>query len=136
MKFRYTAVVAFFILASLNPAHAKHHRQHHHRYYDAGTVIGGRPAGCPHQFCGCGASLRVFGKIIPSLNLASNWYRFPRAFSPASGMVAVRPHHVFVLERPGSQPGVWLVRDSNSGNHLTRLHERSISGYTIVNPNG
>ena len=36
------------------------------------------------QFCGCGAALRVFGRIVPELNLAANWLRFPRT-SPAPG---------------------------------------------------
>src|SRR3954464_9602898 len=27
-----------------------------------GRVVGGRPAGCPSSFCGCGAALRVFGR--------------------------------------------------------------------------
>lgn len=98
------------------------------------TVIGGRPDGCPRQFCGCGASLHVFGKIIPALNLAANWLRFPRA-EPAPGMVAARPGHVFVLKQHIAG-GVWLVHDSNSGRHLTRIHPRSIAGFKIVNPHG
>ena len=52
-------------------------------------VIGGRPPGCPAQYCGCGASLHLFGRIIPALNLAANWLRFPRA-QPAQNMVAAR----------------------------------------------
>lgn len=100
----------------------------------ASQVIGGRPKGCPHAFCGCGASLHLFGRIIPSLNLAANWLRFPHA-SPAPRMAAVRRHHVFVLEQHigGS---IWLAFDANSGGHATRMHERSISGYVIVNPSG
>ena len=39
-----------------------------------GKVVGGRPAGCPRSFCGCGASIRVFGRIVPGLNLASTGY--------------------------------------------------------------
>lgn len=95
-------------------------------------VIGGRPAGCPHAFCGCAASLHLFGKIIPALNLAANWLRFPRA-APAPNMAAARPGHVFVLKQhiAGNQ---WLVFDPNSGGHHTRLHARSIAGFTIVNP--
>jgi hypothetical protein len=96
------------------------------------AVVGGRPAGCPHAFCGCGASLRIFGRIIPMLNLAANWLHFPRA-QAAPGMVAVRHHHVFVLERHLGG-NVWMAHDSNSGRHLTRVHPRSISGYAIVNP--
>jgi hypothetical protein len=98
------------------------------------VVLGGRPSGCPHAFCGCGASLYVFGRIIPTLNLAANWLRFPRT-APAPNMVAARRGHVFVLERHivGNK---WLVHDSNSGGHRTRVHPRSIAGFAIVNPRG
>jgi hypothetical protein len=97
-------------------------------------VIGRRPAGCPRKFCGCEASLYLFGKIDPYLNLAANWLRrFPRT-SPAPGMVAARPGHVFVLvSHAGGNE--WLVHDGNSGGGLTRRHIRSIAGYRIVNPN-
>jgi hypothetical protein len=121
--------------------HANHHRQYHHHYayhsfhHSSSGVIGGRPSGCPHAFCGCGASLYLFHKIIPALNLAANWFRFPRAY-PAPNMVAVRRHHVFVLVHETERPGVWVVHDSNSGGGRTRLHERSIAGYAIRNPYG
>ena len=49
------------------------------------------------------------------------------------GMVAVRRHHVFVLETRLDR-GLWMVYDANSGQHLTRVHARSLAGYTIVNP--
>ena len=91
------------------------------------------PAGCPRRLhCGCGAAVRVFGAPIRALWLAAEWFRFPRA-QPAPGMVAVRRHHVFVLERELA-PGIWLVYDANSGRGLTRIHSRSIAGWTIVNP--
>ncbi|WP_440639694.1 hypothetical protein ACSHT2_34985 [Bradyrhizobium sp. PUT101] len=97
-------------------------------------VVGGRPAGCPSSFCGCGAALRVFGRIVPELNLASNWLRFPRT-SPAPGMVAARRGHVFVLEQHLGGD-VWMAYDANSGGRATRIHARSLRGYTIVNPRG
>ncbi|WP_027577212.1 hypothetical protein [Bradyrhizobium sp. WSM1743] len=97
-------------------------------------IVGGRPAGCPSSFCGCGAALRVFGRIVPELNLASNWLRFPRT-SPAPGMVAARRGHVFVLEQHLGGD-VWMAYDANSGGHTTRIHARSLRGYTIVNPRG
>lgn len=101
----------------------------------AGTVIlGGRPMGCPSRFCGCGASLHIFGRIIPSLNLAANWLRFPRT-APAPNMVAARRGHVFVL-KSHIAGNTWLVHDSNSGGRRTRLHPRSIVGFAIVNPHG
>jgi hypothetical protein len=98
----------------------------------AGRVVA-HPAGCPRRaFCGCGAAVRIFGKPIRSLWLAANWFRFPRT-SPAPGTVAVRKHHVFVLESHigGS---TWLVYDANSGGRRTRVHPRSIAGYVIVQP--
>ena len=97
-------------------------------------VIGGRPANCPRAYCGCGASLHLFGKIVPGLNLAANWLRFPRA-APAPGMVAARRGHVFVLKQHLGG-NTWLAHDSNSGRGLTRLHARSLAGYSIVNPHG
>jgi len=101
----------------------------------AGTVIGGRPPGCPRAYCGCGASIETFGRIVPGLNLAANWLRrFPRA-APAPEMAAARPGHVFILKQHIAGD-VWMVHDSNSGGHRTRMHERSIAGYTIVNPHG
>ena len=99
-----------------------------------GTVVGGRPSGCPHAYCGCDASLYLFGHIRTDLNRAANWMRFPRT-SPAPGTVAVRNHHVMVLVNrvDGSN---WLVHDGNSGGGLTRNHVVSIRGYAIVNPRG
>lgn len=100
---------------------------------DAGSTVVAHPSGCPGRaFCGCGAAVRVFGSPVRSLWLAAAWFRFPRA-APAAGMVAVRRHHVFVLE--GHVGGsTWLAYDANSGGHATRIHTRSIDGYTIVNP--
>jgi hypothetical protein len=100
-----------------------------------GVVVGRRPDGCPRAFCGCEASLYLFGEIRAELNLASNWFRkFPRT-SPAPGMVAVRNHHVLVLiSHVGGSD--WLVHDGNAGGGLTRDHIQSIRGHTIVNPLG
>lgn len=95
-------------------------------------IVGGRPSGCPHAFCGCEASLYKFGRIVPELNLASNWRRFPRT-APAPGMAAVRSGHVMILQAQVSG-NIWNVHDGNSGGHVTREHARSIAGYTIVDP--
>lgn len=103
--------------------------------FDAnGTVVGSRPTGCPRAFCGCEASLYLFGHIRADLNRASNWMRFPRT-SPAPGTVAVRNHHVMVLVSQ-VDGGNWLAHDGNSGGGLTRNHVVSIRGYRIVNPRG
>ncbi|WP_247405451.1 MULTISPECIES: hypothetical protein [unclassified Bradyrhizobium] len=103
------------------------------RAQSEGTTIVSHPSGCPSRaFCGCGAAVRIFGRPLRELWLAANWFKFPRAPAGA-GMVAVRRHHVFVLEQHigGS---TWQVYDANSGGHATRVHARSITGYTIVNP--
>lgn len=100
-----------------------------------GAEIVSHPVGCPQSaFCGCGAAVRVFGSPVRSLWLAANWFHFPRS-APAPGMVAVRSHHVFVLEADLGG-GNWKVYDANSGGHQTRVHARSIAGYTIVDPHG
>jgi hypothetical protein len=98
-------------------------------------VVGSRPAGCPHRFCGCEASRYVFGEIRPELNLAYNWIKkFPRT-QPAPGMAAARSGHVMVLiSHVGGND--WLVHDGNSGGGLTRDHVMSISRYVIVDPRG
>ena len=111
----------------------------HHRFvaysHDEGRIIGGRPAGCPHAFCGCEASRYVFGRIIAELNLAENWLRkFPRA-APAPGMVAARPGHVFVIMAVNGD-GTVLAHDGNSGRGLTREHVVSLRGFRVVNPHG
>lgn len=93
------------------------------------------PPGCPRRaFCGCGASVEVFGRPVRSLFLAANWLRFPRA-APAPGMVAARRGHVFVL-RQHIGGSTWLAYDANSCRRQTRLHARSIAGFAIVNPHG
>lgn len=103
------------------------------KIYKPRSEIVPHPAGCPRRaFCGCGAAVRVFGSPVRSLWLAANWFRFPRS-GPASGMVAVRRHHVFVLEAHLGGD-VWQVYDANSGGRATRIHARSIAGYAIVNP--
>lgn len=99
-----------------------------------GTIIGSRPSGCPYRFCGCEASLYVFHRIIPELNLAYNWIRKFQRASPAPGMAAARSGHVMILisHAGGSD---WLVHDGNSGGGKTRERVQSIARYVIVNPN-
>lgn len=129
------AVFALFVASSSAEAARHHHRHHTYRVmYDSGTIVS-HPSGCPGSaFCGCGASVRVFGRPIRELFLASNWFKFPRTY-PAPGMVAVRSHHVFVLEAQISE-NTWQVYDANSGGHRTRIHARNLAGYAVVNPHG
>ena len=96
-----------------------------------GYSAGSRPAGCPHAGCGCGTSLRVFGKIIPRYNLASNWSDFPPAM-PGPGMVAYRSGHVKVIT--GGGPGGYTCYDPNSGGGVAHSGPCSIAGYHVVNP--
>lgn len=147
------AIVAFILIPSTAQARYHHYRyQYRHQiirtdvlpavaYYGDGNVeynsghIISHPAGCPARaFCGCGVSVRVFGRPIHNLFLASNWFKFPRA-NPAPGMVAVRNHHVMYIVAYGGN-GAATVYDPNSGGHATRVHTRSLRGYAIVNPHG
>lgn len=100
--------------------------------YEEGQIIGGRPAGCPRAYCGCGLA-RYLGLKDARLNLAWNWARlFPRAHA-GPGMAAVWRHHVAYIESM-SGDGTAMLRDYNSGGGLSRLHERSIRGAVIVDP--
>jgi hypothetical protein len=140
---KFIVAVACLLLAPIASEARPRHHHHRHQALDAmasfsgdiqdrGRIVGGRPAGCPHAFCGCEASLYKFGRIIPELNLAANWRRFPRA-APGPGMAAVRSGHVMILQRQVAG-NVWYVHDGNSGGHATREHPRSIAGYSIVDP--
>jgi hypothetical protein len=142
MKTAFGSVVVLAALLVISvQAEARPYRTHHRLHYLPQTmvmvasderVVGPRPSGCPHAFCGCEASLYRFGRVIPELNLASNWRRFPGAV-PAPGMAAVRSGHVMILQQQVAG-NVWVVHDGNSGGHVTREHARSIAGYMIVDP--
>jgi hypothetical protein len=98
-----------------------------------GTIIGSRPDGCPHRYCGCGLR-KYLGLSDKRLNLATNWTKvFARAPGPAAGVAAVRSGHVMYIEASAGD-GQWLVRDYNSGGGLSRLHVRDVRGYIFVNP--
>jgi hypothetical protein len=95
-------------------------------------ILGGRPAGCPRRFCGCGVSLKVFGRIIPRYNLAANWRDFAPT-APGGGAVAWRPGHVLYVEAHVSGSS-YQVYDPNSGGGKIRRHVRNLSGYRFVDP--
>jgi hypothetical protein len=124
--------------ASWRPSAASNHRFAHRNAWtqavssEAITTLP-HPAGCPASaYCGCGASVQVFGHPVRELWLASNWFKFPPA-SPAPGMAAVRAHHVVVImETRGGDRAV--VYDANSGRGQTHMHEISLAGYSIRNP--
>ncbi len=98
-----------------------------------GNVIGGRPAGCPHAYCGCGLA-RFLGLTDPRLNLAANWARIFPPTRAQSGAVAVKSHHVMLLVALHGDGSRALVRDYNSGGGLSRIHVRSIKGFHFVSP--
>lgn len=100
----------------------------------AASVVA-HPSGCPSRaFCGCGTAVRLLGAPVRSLWLARAWFKFPRA-APAPGMAAVRNGHVFAIEQVLGN-GTVLAYDPNSGHRQTRIHVRSLAGYTVVNPRG
>jgi hypothetical protein len=102
---------------------------------DDGHIIGSRPSGCPHAYCGCGLR-KYLGLEDARLNLASNWARlFPHEPGPRAGLAAVRRGHVMYIESAAGN-GQWVIRDYNSGGGLSRVHVRDVRGYTFVNPHG
>ena len=134
MKALFMAAFAALLIAS-SPAQAKHHRQHASRitlhnvtvsFTRNEQIIGGRPSGCPHAYCGCGARKHL-GIDDVRLNLASNW----RHLYHGSQMVAVWNHHIAIVEQMLGN-GMAVLRDYNSGSGLSRIHERSIAGATLV----
>src|SRR5947209_18523319 len=130
------SLLFFSIQAEARPRHAHQHFRSMALFVrDVPTddrILRGRPSGCPHAFCACEASLFRFGRIIPQLNLASNWRRFPRA-APATGLAAVRSGQVMILQQHVAGD-IWYVHDGNSGGHVTREHPVSIAGCSIVDP--
>ena len=115
-----------------------HHTTAHHRVhvYDAGSVVGGSPAGCPRiAFCGCGTAKYLLGEARRDLWLAANWLRFPRSVAgPGKAAVFGLHHVVAIIDANGD--GTAKVYDPNSGGHLTRIHTVSLAGATIVDPHG
>lgn len=110
-------------------AHAEARSKPYQRFV---TKILPHPAGCPTaRFCGCGVMKKV-GLKDRRLYLAANWLRFKRT-KPRPGMVAARHGHVFYIVRVLGN-GKVLAYDPNSGGRKTRLHARSLRGFTVVNP--
>lgn len=108
------SLLIFSVQAEAHPSY-RHHRPQ--LFQAMASVVGderivsSHPLGCPRAFCGCEASLFRFGRIIPELNLASNWRHFPRT-APAPGMAAVRSGHVMILQQRVDRY-IWYVHDGN-----------------------
>lgn len=83
-------------------------------------------------FCGCGVSIKVFGTANPSLFTAGAWLRFPPA-APAPGMIAANRRHVFYIQAVLGN-GLVVAYDPNSGGGRTRVHVRSLAGFSVRNP--
>ena len=139
MKMRFLLLIAVLVIAA-SPAQArKHHLRYHHATQavlthgeasQGETIIGGRPTGCPHAYCGCGARLYL-GLTDVRLNLASNWLRY----YTGTTLIAVWSHHVAIIERM-TGPRTAILRDYNSGHGLSRIHERSLVGARIIGHGG
>lgn len=130
-----TALFFTVLESPVEARHRHHHRSHHATIVDANgsqVIIGGRPAGCPHAFCGC-ALRKYLGIDDVRLNLAAAWGRVFSHTPAKPGAVGVRPHHVLLLEAHVSG-SVWSVRDFNSGYGLSRIHERDLRGFVFVDP--
>ena len=97
-------------------------------------VVGGRPSGCPHRYCGCASAAKVgLDNRGGRWNLARNWFAFPAA-SPGPGMADVRNGHVRIIIGQAAN-GLWRFYDPNSGRGLTRILTDAIRG-RVVNPGG
>lgn len=87
-------------------------------------VSGGRPAGCPALWCGCGLALKLFGRHVRELWAARAWLRFQRVPGPVPGSIAVLSRG-----RRGGHVGIVRGTDANgnpiiySGNHNRRWGE-------------
>ena len=135
MPYKLVCLIALLAGLIASPAEARHKRHHTSHitlhnitvsYSRNEQIIGGRPAGCPHAYCGCGAR-RYLGIDDIRLNLAANW----RHLYKGATQVAVWNHHIAIIEQHLGN-GMALLRDYNSGGGLSRIHERSIAGATIV----
>lgn len=119
------------VLVSTTVADARPRKHRHHQATD--TTIVAHPAGCPRTlFCGCGVSVRVFGRPIRSLYLASNYGYYFNQTSFRPGVVAYRSGHAVYVT--GGTVANATVYDPNSGRHLTRIHSRDLSRYRFVDP--
>jgi hypothetical protein len=100
------------------------------RYADDSRVVA-HPSGCPRRlFCGCGVSVKAFGKPIRELFLASNYGYYFNQGTFAPGNAAWRPGHVVYI-LGGTQSDA-LIYDPNSGHGKTRIHRRDLSRYRIA----
>jgi hypothetical protein len=95
------------------------------------SQIVAHPVGCPRRlFCGCGVSVKAFGKPIRELFLASNYGYYFNVGQFAPGNAAWRPGHVVYIL--GGTLSDALTYDPNSGHGKTRIHRQNLSRYRIA----
>lgn len=114
-----------------------HHVAHRSRHVDASgnrVLLGSRPDGCPHAWCGCGLA-RHLGLHDRRLWRAWAWEQIFPHTNARPGAVAVRRHHVMQLVRhiDGKR---WLVRSYNDYRHKGWLVVRDVRGFVFVSPRG
>jgi hypothetical protein len=120
------AALALALVSSPALARAHHHHKHHLRHAAAGS-ISARPQRCSGiPWCGCWLRLHL-GLDDVRLNLARAWASMgSAAFGPASGVIAVWPHHVgLITENLGG--GMIRLLSGNDG-HAVRERVRSTRG--------
>jgi hypothetical protein len=88
------------------------------------TAIGGKPAGCPHAWCGCWLASHL-GISDRSLWLARNWARIGHSSSPQVGAIAVWPHHVGQIS---AVDGNRILLLSGNDGHAVRERWRPMRG--------
>ncbi len=119
------AVTVTATIADARPRKVRHH--------SADVTVVSHPAGCPRTlFCGCGVSVRVFGRPIRDLYLATNYGYYFNQTSFGPGVVAYRSGHALYVM--GGTREAAQVYDPNSGGHQTRIHTRNLSRYQFVDP--
>jgi hypothetical protein len=106
-----------------------------------GRVIGGRPSGCPSSYCGCGAALRVFGRVIPELNLAANWLRFPvhrqhPGWSPHAAATYLYWNSTLVATCGWRRRQLWRACNTGSCSLIARIYSRESARDLIEEPIG
>lgn len=127
-KLLYACLAAASVLMVISVAEARPHTGNSSQYL-------AHPSGCPARlFCACGAAVHIFGAPRRDLWHTSAWRRFPAA-QPGPGMVAVNSRHIFVIDRVLGN-GMVMAYDYNSGGGRSRLHARSLAGYSVRNPRG
>lgn len=100
---------------------------------DHSVTIVAHPAGCPKRlFCGCGVSVKIWGKPVRALFLASNYGRYFNSTDFRPGVVAWRNGHAaYVI---GGTIKEAQLYDPNSGGGKTRIHTVNASKYRFADP--